>query len=294
MQSSRRAFLLGRRPVRTAWDEMRLRLARVADGTLQDLGPNRARLTVRNAADVRQARALCAEYGVRLALAGTPLAESQTADAPQLPVLSLDPAALDGLTRVAAGWSAGPGCRAAELAAAGLPQFADAPAGQTLALWLAQCRPWPVGGTAASGVRELDLLLADGVAETFGPFGADDSRPLRSGTVQRLVPALFQLTAGADAAACLQTSRWPGRHRLDALRPGAPHTVNLAHLLLGHGGKLAWVEQAVLVPFRNDTFHGVPAPAPDEAAGAATAPAAARLDRRIVDLFDPAGLYGGS
>ena len=59
-----------------------------------------------------------------------------------------------------------------------------------------------------------------------GAFGESDERPLRSATLQRLVPALFQLSTGPDAAACAVGGAWAGRYRLDALRPQAPATVN--------------------------------------------------------------------
>ncbi|WP_144636733.1 hypothetical protein [Bordetella genomosp. 13] len=296
MQPTRRAFLLGRRPARTAWDELRLRLARVAAGALQDAGPRIACLAARDPADVRQARALCAEYGAVLALAGTALAQRIDGDGALPPVLVVDPAAMNALTRAGSGWRAQPGCLAGDLARAGLPQFAEAPPMQTLALWLAEQGAWPTGATAASGVRELDLLLADGSAESLGPFGQDDVRPLRTATVQRLVPALFQLAGSADAAACLAAPRWPGRYRLDALRPAEPHAVNLAQLLLGHGGALAWVEGAVLAPPpggvpSSDALPSTRPPAGD-ADAASRASSARRLDLRIAECFDPAGLYG--
>ncbi|SAI65686.1 Uncharacterised protein [Bordetella ansorpii] len=307
MQSSRRAFLLGRRPVRTAWDELRARLSRVARGALQDTGPRRAHLTARDAADVRQARALCAEYGAVLALAGTPPALRAEHEADP-PLLVVDPSGLNVLAQAGPGWRAGPGCLAGDLAQAGLTQFAGAPPDQTLALWLARQGAWPIGQTAASGVRELDVLLADGSAETLGPFGQDDLRPLRTATAQRLIPALFHLAGQADAATCLAAAQWPGRYRLDALRPRDPHGVNLAHLLLGHGGTLGWVEGAMLVPAVGMALSRAAASASESAGMGASAEggavageeaslrssAARRLDIRIGQCFDPAGLYGGS
>lgn len=296
MHASRRAFLLGRRPVRTAWDELRARLSRVARGPLQDLGPRRARLAAHDAADVRQARALCAEYGAVLALAGTPRALVPEGHDAEPPLLVVEPAGLNTLVQAGQGWRAGPGCLAGDLARVGLPQFADAPPGQTLASWLAASVAWPTGLTAASGVREVEVLLADGSPETLGPFGQDDLRPLRTATAQRLIPALFQLAGNADAAACLAAPRWPGRYRLDALRPAAPHGVNLAHLLLGHGGTLAWIEGATLVaspqglaPLAASSAKAVVVA--DEAS-LSLASAARRLDLRIAECFDPAGLFG--
>ena len=338
MQPSRRAFLLGRRPARTGWDALRLRLARLADGPLDDLAPGRARLAAHGPADVRHARALCAEYGAVLALAGGPAAapgvgadggedagvpaggaagagggQTRAAVASRPPVLEVDPARLDFLVREGAGWRAGPGCRAQDLAQAGLARFAAAPPGQTLAQWLAGQGGWPPGGTAASGLAELDLLLADGTVETLGPFGQADVRPLRSAATQRLVPALFQLADSPDAAACLAAPAWPARYRLDALRPRAPHGVNLAHLLLGHGGTLAWVEGALLLDEAaagdarqaNAPVDGRGGPADEEGSGAGPAAgtaragreageAARRLDARVRACFDPRHVYGAA
>ena len=73
MQPSRRAFLLGRRPVQTPWATFLQRLGLLCQGTLRDLGETagegpRALLTPSREGDVVHARALCAEYGVVLAL----------------------------------------------------------------------------------------------------------------------------------------------------------------------------------------------------------------------------------
>ena len=130
------------------------------------------------------------------------------------------------------------------------------------------------------------MVLADGVEETLGPL-ASDERPLRSATLQRLVPALFQLSTGPDAAACAVGGAWAGRYRLDALRPQAPATVNLAHLLLGHGGTLAWVQEVLLT--------AVPAAGKRQAATrrrwTMRREAGRRLDARIKALFDPDGRF---
>jgi len=308
MQPSRRAFLLGRRPPRSGWDELRLRLSRAADGALDDTGPGRALLTPRGPADVRLARGLCAQHGAVLALAGS---DAAVASSPR-PVLVVDPARLDGLVREGGGWYAEPGCRMGELARAGLARYAGAPPEMLVAQWLAQPHGWPTGGTAASGVATLDVLLADGTAETFGPFGEADVRPLQSVATQRLVPALFQLAGSADAAACLAAPAWPARHRIDALRPRAPHGVNLAHVLLGHAGVLAWVEGVTLqgdpqadAATESDAVAASarqrPAPAGATAASAGALPvdpsvrdAAHRLDAAVAQLFDPRGVYGAA
>lgn len=185
----------------------------------------------------------------------------------------------------------------AALAQAGLRQFAGLPGAMTLAQWLAAPAGWPAGDCAASGVLAVDLLLADGVEETLGPFGADDLQPLRSATVQRLVPALFQLVGGDLAAACRDGDAWLARYRLDALAPQAPATVNLAHLMLGQGGTLAWVRGVTLADCPPAETGAACAPradglAPRTAGAVAAAPRqATALQARIKALFDPYGRF---
>lgn len=291
MQPSRRAFLFGRRVPRTPWETFRQRLERAAQGPVHELeaGPaGRARLVPARIEDVRHARALCVEYGVALLLDGG-------ADAAGLagrPVLHVDPCGLDSLVPGPrpGQWLAGPGCTMQTLADAGLEQFRDTPAGTTLAAWLAGPQAWLPGATAASGLLEIDVLLSDGTAETLGPFGQADLRPLRSATVQRLVPALFQVSTSPDAAACRQHFAWPCRFRLDALLPEPPADVNLAQLLLGQGGALAWVERALLES--RAQAPAAPGAEPRPAAmPAELASAARRLATRVKDAFDPLDLY---
>ncbi|MNU04254.1 hypothetical protein D3C72_2485830 [compost metagenome] len=63
----------------------------------------------------------------------------------------------------------------------------------------------------------------------------------------------------------------------------APATVNLAHLMLGHGGTLGWVQGAVLADAPGWTASGPEAETP----GLATF----RLDGKVKALFDPHGRF---
>ncbi|VFR23150.1 FIG00432396: hypothetical protein [plant metagenome] len=294
MSTSRRAFLFGRKLPDSGWQRFCQRLARTCqgllrvaeDGDVADLAPLRAQ-------DVRHALALCAEHGVQLALADA------SASRPILPTLRVDPSNLNDLAPLQGApgfWRAGPGCTLETLAAAGCTQFqveagADIPV-QTLAAWLSGPAPavlCPTGHGLASGVAALDVLLADGSAITLGPFGAQDRQPLRGATLQALVPALFELSSSEDAARCLAAPRWPWAGRLDALQP-LHGGVNLAHLLLGQGGALAWVESVLVT-----AMPAAPqAPArPVTAAGdmAAIDGAGARLADAVKQRFDPLGRF---
>jgi len=343
MQPSRRAFLFGRQTPRTPWDAFVQRLGREAQGRVRDLsgtGVNRARLIPVDRGDVRQARALCAEYGVMLRprwplpapdgndariarlpdaedaggvetggihdAAASPFGESGGVSATGhlpfalldleasdgRPVLEIDLSNLSTLMRLpqTGQWLAEPGCQVGDLVAAGLPQFRDAPADWCLAVWMATAQGWAAGKTAASGIVDVDVLLSDGTVERLGAFGASGQQPLLSATVQRLVPSLFQLSVSPDAVLCRDEHDWPCRYRLDALLPTAPSEVNLAHLLLGHRGELAWIESITLMPGEADMPHTLPAGAPHshQATGAAR-----RLQMQMKQAFDPLDLYGG-
>jgi len=272
-----------------------------------------ASLTLGQASDAHRARALCAHYGVVLALdaGGECTAPSKG------PVLWLNPgAALATCQRVQPGgsaWFVQPGCLLGDVAAAGLPGFERLPAHVSVAAWLADrslC-PWATGATARSGVAHAAVLLADGSRTVLGPFGAGQHAPLASATQRRLVSGLFALAASAAAQRCLAETQWPARYRLDALRPGTGAEANLAQVLCGHGGALAWVEWLVLDErglaqdqhVSDASGYGQQANANAAASASRVKPAASdpvlrcaaqSLDAQVKTLFDPDGLFGSA
>ncbi len=103
-------------------------------------------------------------------------------------------------------------------------------------------------GNMVHNVLGIDAILADGVREYFGPFGADAARPLSGARSSALVSRLFEI----GAAERDEIERvWPtvmrrvGGYNLDVFHPRSerPYTpdgsVNLAHLLVGSEGTLA-------------------------------------------------------
>ena len=291
MQPSRRSFLFGRKNAPDSpWQRFCQRLARSCSGRVDDggldSGVGTARLAPLDVNDVLHAHALCREYGVGLALAGAPQRR------PSRHVLWLDPTValtrLEPLADAPGLWRAEAGVRLEDLQTAGLMQFAGAPGDMSLAEWLAGAASQlcATGHTADAGVLGADIMLADGTRSALGPFGERDVQPLRGATIQKLVPSLFQLMQRPDAQICMAHSRWGAKIRLDALQP-CDGAVNLAHLLLGHGGALAWVESLVLVaaPAVAETY-----PSETEALPPELEAAAARLDAQAKLLFDPDGL----
>lgn len=251
--SSRRAFFTGRRAALTPWDAFCQRLKRTTTGNFfeferQEDQPGGAQLVPKQAADVIQARLLCAEFGVQMALADMPHAASLA----DRQVLWVDPSAsLGGCQRLSPDssmWFVQPGCLLGDLVEAGLSQFSELPCHITVAAWLADrslC-DWAPGETRLSGIEHLSIVLPDGSSTSLGPFGTHNQKPLNSVFLQQLIPALFQLAGSTDAKDCLAATRWAGKYRLDALLPNDGSAPNLAHLLLGHGGELAWVEWLVI------------------------------------------------
>jgi len=296
MQSpSRRAFLAGRRVERSPWESFLARLRRSAQGQVYEFATptGSARLVPGHMKDVYQARALCHEYGVTLALDGIPSSAPR-----EEPVLWVEPgSAMCRHERLGADdprWFVQPGCLVGELESAGLPQFRDQPPHLTVAAWLADRRgcDWDRGRTADSGLVHALVLLADGTQANLGAFGVDNRKPLDNLRVQAMIPRLFELNAGLPAPDAGDGGRtWDARYRLDALSPEAGGTVNLSHLLLGHGGELGWVEWLVF-----DERSGRPADRPYESrygirpSGGEDWQAA---DAAMRTLFDPDGLFPG-
>lgn len=296
--ASRRAFFMGRRAVRSAWGQFSQRLHRVVEGSFHDDGEyegcGRGRLVCGAPADIRHARALCSEYGVVLVLDGL--------DFPAFPVgqsvLRVDP----GRTMVQCQpmpdashlWFVQPGCLVGELQQAGLRQFDDFPSYLSVAACVADrtLMNWPVGCTWRSGLMLASVVLADGSTGVLGAFGHDNRKPLDNLTLQQLVPGLFRLAADAPARECARSEFWPGRYRLDALMPAAGRGVNLSHLLLGHGGDLAWVDwmvfEAVSEPQAPPVLKGWGQQAGEPGDLWYTAQG---IDLQVKGLFDPCGIF---
>lgn len=297
--ASRRAFFTGRRASSASvWGHFSQRLRRVVAGAFHDDGEyngfGRGRLLVSGPADVRHARDLCAEHGVVLVLDGV--------DYPSFPVgqsiLRVDPAPAMAQCQPMPDapdlWFVQPGCTVGELQQAGLPQFADFPSYLSVAACIADrtLMNWPTGQTWRSGLSMASVVLADGSTGVLGAFGPENRQPLATMTLQTLIPGLFRLAADVAAVDCLQSGYWPGRYRLDALSPQSGRTVNLSHLLLGHGGDLAWVDWMV--------FHAVPNPVTPpvlQGWGQATGResdlwyTAQGLDLQVKGMFDPCGIF---
>lgn len=294
MQSpSRRAFLVGRRPERSPWETFLMRLRRAAQGAVHEFSTEAgsARLVPGHMQDVYHARSLCAEYGVTLALDGMPSSERLD----ESPVLWVEPGvAMSRCERLGpddSRWFVQPGCMIGTLEQAGLPQFRDQPPHLTVAAWLAdrQGCDWDCGDTAASGLVHALVLLADGTQANLGAFGVDNHKPLDNARVQGMIPRLFELASAPAADRLRADGLWNGRYRLDALRPASGATINLAHLLLGHGGALGWVEWLVF-----DERDGRPAER-DYERRYGTRPgidaADEETDLAVRALFDPDGVF---
>ena len=299
--NSRRAFLFGRRTPPTAWGQFCSRLARTTEGPVrwnQDAARPQAWLRPRREVDIFHARALCAEYGVCLALEGTAL----PAEPMPRGVLWAEPGAdwaqLSPVRDPAGGWRADAGCLVGALQQAGMVMPEGADSAQSVAGWLASpaAAAWAPGEGWRSGIERVEVLLSDGTTATLGAFGAGARDPLDSLTVQRMVPRLFELAGSEPAAGWARASCWPSRLRLDALNPPHGADVNLAWLLAGHGGCLAWV-RAVWFSGKASAAPAAAAPAkpadpgPDPDPDPDALAAARALDEEIKRIVDPRGLF---
>lgn len=282
--SSRRSFLFGRQATALDdWSRFVVNLRRHCAGKVRLLSDWQAHLCPKTLDDVIEARRLCQEYGVVLALDGLPLAKQDHART----VLwveagsswgTLIPLGQTGLWRVDAG------CPLAVTEAAGLVRAPADSGAANLAHWFATTyRGTPLAGTSlGSQLVSVDWLLPDGTIEVFGAFGAKDSQPLGSLAAQKLVPKLFELSLCPEVQTALGHAHWPLAFHLDAL-VDVGH-VNLAHFYLGHGGALGWL---VAATFRQS---GRPLEAPESKTPHPT-DTARDLDLRIKQIVDPAAVF---
>lgn len=115
------------------------------------------------------------------------------------------------------------------------------------------------------GLLGVDAVLDDGSRQLLGPFGERSPIRLGTGRAGQLVSSLFDIAAGVrtEIATCWPWGRQAaGGYRLDAFhpRPQRPYTVdgsvNLAHLLAGAGGTLAWAGRLHLRLWRRPSCMG--------------------------------------
>ena len=358
--TSRRAFLMGRRTPATPFEQFCARLARTCLGRVRLEAFNATAAQAPQAwlepvrhEDVAHARALCQEYRVALRLKGdsSPTARTQAT----LWVSPQTAGATFSLVDAQAGiWKADAGCSVAQLAETGVFAGMVLPPELTMAQWFAwpetsgalmpdaalrdeddalgqplapngrrsTCEQGSFRMQALQRVERAEVLLADGTVEILGPFGAAAQAPLRSLTVQRLVPKLFELAGSEAAQRCAQVTPWPTGYRLDALMATATHEPNLAQLFFGHQGRLGWVQTLWLrradttldTQFRDqdtrrdterDTGrdreqdkvleHTVEETAGQtECARATLLQLSTHLDKELKHILDPLGLFGSS
>lgn len=292
--SSRRAFLRGRQLAQTPWGQFCQRLRRTVIGEFieyqVDGSAGSGRLIAQHMTDIHHVRALCNEYGVVLRLDGLSMPSRQ---ADQLTVWVRPGKGMSGFSRIdqdSNKWFVQPGCTLGALCAAGIEQLAHLPPQTTVAAWIADrtLSDYATGRTFRSGLEHASVLLGDGKVINLGPFSVQNTKPLDGLRLQQLAPALFRLASSSSAAACLGGHVWPSRYRLDALMPVNEHTQNLAHLCLGHGGDLGWLEWAVIdADLLDPAFDQAGCFSTELAAQQGQAEAAASLDWDIKALFDP-------
>ncbi|HJD43488.1 MAG TPA: hypothetical protein H9906_00475 [Candidatus Paenalcaligenes intestinipullorum] len=292
---SRRAFLSGRRSALSNWEQFVLALKARVQGELSSDPNQEAQLHWQpvSAAEVHFALSLCRRFDIQCHTVGIapPLNE------PDMPTLWVDPSA--GLNQVQALetegplWFVQPGCTMQQLVDVGLTAFAKLPAELTVAGWVLDRRwqAWGNGHTRFSGVVHASLLMDDGTVSSLGPFGARNSKPLNTPRLRQLVPELFQLSVTSGNQACFLADTWRGRYRLDALQPALGSELNLAHLVLGSGGDLGWLEWLVI----DERLLALSEPlglanvfdAKPVDADSALAVRWSELDAHIKQLFDP-------
>jgi len=294
--TSRRAFLLGRRTPPSEWGNFCARLSRSCTGSLRwEDRPERqeAWLVPAREADVLHAHALCRAYRVQMALDGF-ASSLESLSSEKSPRLWIEPgsawAAAAATDSTGLLWRAEAGCKLNVLQAAGVQVLQGEDPDQTVAQWLASDRSaqWSTGQGACSGIAQVQVMLADGTIAVLGPFGASATEPLRSLTVQKMIPKLFELAGSDVAQLCAQTVKWPVSFRLDALMPALGTEVNLSWLFAGHGARLGWVQ---VVWFKRDREMETAHVAAATILPVVSAQQCAALTQQLKASFDPTGIF---
>lgn len=292
-QPSRRAFLTGRRTPASPWGQFCARLSRTCLGRVrwdQHAQTSQAWLEPARAVDIMHAQALCSEFGAQLILLHSDARPDESR-----PVLWVDSRAswaqLECVDSASGLWRVDAGVTLESLHRNGVGVFAESydpsHADRTLAQWFAS--PF-AGNLLHSGIVQAEVMLADGTLELLGPFGAKASTPLRSLSVQKKIPKLFELAQSPEAVLCAQCDPWPMRYRLDALMSQSGDSLNLAWLFQGHGGSLAWLQTLWLrAP---DDQYALFVQSSSDRNTALIADAADKLEQAIKQTLDPAGLFG--
>jgi len=254
VQPSRRAFLSGKRFSVDPWLSFLAKLRAGAQGTLT-LDPqffeSRAHWVPTTFNHIDAARALCQQFGVILCLQGL-----QASLDPKRKTLVVEPGQawarplpLDlqkGLWRFEAA------CTMQVLQAAGVAAAKGAIPSQSLAHWFAYGTHHSIalGGLAVLGIENIEMMFGDGTIEVLGPFGAQNSEPLRSMFTQRNMPQLFDVVRQSSLYALMQpidldsssAKVWPtDSFRIDALIDHAGGEPHLGQFFVGHGGRLGWL-----------------------------------------------------
>ncbi len=283
MQPGRRFFLTGGRLFGGPWAQFVQRLDRMVKGRVEDQSvgdgqPPQARLSPARPEDVHHARALCAECRVRMALVGTAVAVDGS-------VLWVDPAPLRGLDALAdQPIRMAPGTPAGELRERRLAEVDPADDDTPLAIWLANLPPAAVDRLLAAqgGLESADVLLFDGKSDTLGRFGAKTERAPLGLALRDVVSELFRLGQRPSMKSWREHPVWPARYRLDALWRDEP---NLAHLLAGSAGTLAWLESTTWSLVQ--TPAALPRPQARPPQDAAEFDFAAWVEDEVKQAFDP-------
>jgi len=292
MVNTRRAFLFGRRTPPTRWGQFCARLSRSCAGQVTIPGGDlaQAMLAPAREMDLFHARALCSEFGVKMGLWVAPLPPTF-----QDPVLWVEPgrawASAEPAEPTQQAWRVDAGCSMGQLQALGFSLAQEVDPSWSVAQWLASpfSSRWPAACGSQSGILRADILMHDGSRESLGPFGASAVEPLRSITMQLMVPGLFQLLQHPFIEGLKAGQDNVTGYRLDALLESPAQEINLARLLAGHGASLAWLLAVWLHRGAGKSVSSTPISA--EGQDVARQHEKDALDEQVKHLFDPHGIF---
>ena len=288
---SRRAFLRGKTPEISQWDQFLLQLQRKTQIAMQraNAATEQVQCTPSMAADVHHIRQLCQTFGVQLRVGRLEAATEALAQ----PELWLDMSALNQLMPIDPEknqWFIQPGVQVAQLKEAGFNIPSSVNEHLWVTEWLGQkaYQNYTLAQVEHSGIVHASMLMSDGTTSSLGPFGAQNTKPLNTPLLRQLVPQLYELAQSELVQQLMQSSLWPAQYRLDLFTP-QNHTINLAHLLLGSANHLGLMEWVVMDKRSWRATDDVLQPLPQDLSLLVS-----EVDAAVKALFDPESLFASS
>lgn len=284
-------FRVGQGAPLTAWEDFCYRLQKTLNIPLNIVSDGdfcAAEMCIDHLAHIQLIHRCCKGYNVGVALHG--FASAETVMARHMLFVAFSDG-LNGIEPVGEhACIVQPSVLVGDLLEKGYRQFARVPPETKVVEWFADpayhdCRPLH---DVFSGVESISATFSDGSQAVIGQLYDPNQYVQADGFLGHCVVELFELLADADVEKQLQSDYWCCDYRIDALSKRAVG-MNLARVLLGHQGRLAWVQQLLIQQVHEDVLRF-----PSEGRKPKSFDTMAviyDINTRVKNIFDESGIF---